>query len=274
MRAMVISFGVLCFTTVQAEEPVIIAEAVGLQVFDEIDEEGFSGSILSPFDGFPAVTVTVLLRTPVTDETAPVIVAIDSLASRVTRFWDAAGNDLLIGAKVADRPAPLPGLSSQIGLIPEVSKDGRFALVELNGHRLPASGSAFIRVQASLSVNIASGTAVQTTNRVQLKRGAVVSEPDEITIGEIETPDWGDMAMLIELNMPGKTLRRLARVTFRDDEGKDMVASQLFRIFMMDFAQVQYALEQKVDAASLELIFHEQVQQIQVPVDLEVTLGL
>ena len=124
--------GLVLMTLVWLANPPAPAEAafavrpVGMTVNAPIDEDVFE---YSPLMGPQGVKVVLLLSTAAAAADKS-MVAIDTSASRLTRFADAAGNSLL------DDEKPFMGF----GVFPKISKDAKHAAIEIHAPRLPETG--------------------------------------------------------------------------------------------------------------------------------------
>ena len=214
--------------------------------------------------------VSVMLTSP-----GPGIVELDQDASRIDRFVDAAGTDLL----EADDEAParqeegwFSPAFSPIGAFPRVSTDGSAIIVELRGQSIPAADAPTVELEALLALRVADRVETHRVESVSLSGQTLDVAGESIRVGEGDG-FWGE-GTSVKLTMAAAASERIAAVRFLDPAGEELSAQAVGSMTMMDEAEREFTLEQEAEQATLEIDMYTDVRTVQVPVRLELGLGL
>ena len=260
----------------------ITLRPIALQIVDPALEA--PAAEMAPMNVRPGTTLTLLLRSPAEER----IVSLDVKASHIDRFEDAAGTNLLEPIETASaqaattRPsgeAPAKqlmdtGRQGPIGAFPDVSRDGRRAALEVTAPRAPTDGSGALKLAGALRVRLAAGTKTHTVENVALSAGELDIPARSIEITELTPSDWGQSQMNVTFKMSRGTAERLAKVRFLDDEGDVIKSQRLSKMPLLNEATLRYGLAQRMKSATIEFTFHDQMREVDVPLDMSVSMGL
>ena len=216
--------------------------------------------------------VSVMVVSP-----GPGIVELDREASRVERLVDGAGADLL-EADDADEDAAAEAegwfgpMFSPIGAFPQVATDGSAMVVELRGRSIPGPEAAGVELEAVLSLRVADEVETHRVEAVDLAGQELEVAGETIRVGAGDGL-WGQ-GTSVKLTMSSATSDRIAAVRFVGAAGEAMAAQAVGTMQMMDEAEREFMLEQETDEATVEVDLYTELRAVQVPVRLEVGLGL
>ena len=249
------------------------AQAIALQVVAPSLNEAEAD--MAPMNVAPGTTVTVLLRPPGEEK----LVAIDDDASDVTAFTDSEGANLLEEPqRTAQDGNGFGGMSARhsgpIGAFPDISDDGTLAAVELTAPSAPTQGAATVNIEGTLVARVASGSKKHTLDSTALEAGQLDVPGHQLQITEVGPSQWGNSKVSVSIKTSSDTAEQLAGVRFLDDNGEPIKSRRLSRMTMMNTATLEYGLQQEVDAATIEFTFHDQMREVEVPIEMQVSLGL
>lgn len=249
-----------------ADGPVV--RAVGVQVVaTDLDQEAFGG--MAPMSASPGTTVAVLVGS-----VGKSIVSVDTDASQVAAMTDSQGNSLLEDEPAEGAAGGFMMVQTNVSPFPKISEDGSMAVIELQAPRTPAAGSDAIHIEATLAVQVAAGTVTQTVDSAALKAGALDVPGYSIKVSQIGDAPWGDGQMSVTFSMTTDTADAVADIRFIDELGNDVTDQRYSTMTMMNTAEVEYGLKKQLETATIQFIFHDQMEKIEVPVNLDVKLGL
>lgn len=169
-------------------------------------------------------------------------------------------------------------LGGEFGMWNKISKDGKFMRVEVSSQKLPAAGSAQLKLTGHLDVMVASKTETKTSEPQEYKKGDKVDMSDDFKfeIDEIGKPKWGSAPLSVTLKWKRK-IPELADVRFYDEAGQlieSSVGSSSQGGFLGSYTVTQsYNLKKKSAILKMEMDLWLDAQKLTVPVDLAIGLG-
>ncbi len=225
------------------------------------DGEGLKGR---PFNSVQGTTVAVLVRTP-----GGGLIEFDEDGSSLSVFTDDKGGKL-----IDDEDLLGEGFSD----FPEISKDGKCALLEVFGKGIPGKGARELRLKGSLSFKSATQTKMVMQKGVALKKGTKFEVgPIAVTVKDVGKPDWGKepLEITLEMNEPGETI---AAVRFLDEQGKEIkskgTSSGSTRLGKLVWIKRGYKLAKKVESVTVEISYWTDMKMTQIPFDLTAGVAL
>jgi hypothetical protein len=204
--------------------------------------------------------VTALLRLP-----GQFLIGIDTLQSKVEAFTDDKNTDL------RNAPGANP-LSQRLGVTTSRDPaDGKYARIIFRAPGCPAAGATKVRVKGSLTALVGKDEKKVEKKDVSLKDGV------ELEIGTLKllTPATRTTAV----SYTGT--RALKSVVFLDADGAEIPVRQSVGILSQRAARGQFASSfrpadrnTKLDRCTVRVTYFDRVDEVVVPVDLEVGPGL
>jgi len=201
------------------------------------------------------------------------IIRLDEDKSKITKFADDKGTDLL-----AAKPAKDSFFGRTIGSFPKITKDQKACLVDVQAHACPAAGAKTLQLEGMLSFSVGKDQEVLKQEKVELKKGGLIKLGSaSFEIKEAGKNDFGDDPLKVSLE--SKDGLRVARVRFLDASGKE-IESRLGSRGSFGFGggntiySWDYTLKQAVSAATVEVTLWKKVTAVDVPFKLTVSLGL
>lgn len=256
-----------CLETLGAVSKTTI-ESRGIRIVGAGEGTDFNDSV-RPFNWHEGTSVALLIRRPEGN-----IIDIDRDASKVTRFVDSAGTDLLKKEKKEGKSA-LFNMHNTFGMMPQIKKDGRAAMIELGAPRIPVKGATGLEAVGSLKLVCASTKKV-FKQAIDLKVGTKVSVgPVPFEIIKIGKPQWGNAAMAVTFKAT-KPLDSIHEIRFSSN-GKEIETKSGGQSSMEAFGVLKIEktinFVAKADAATIEISAWQDMKRVDVPFDLKLGLG-
>jgi len=252
-----------------AAESAATVEACGIRVTGPVVGDDFQDSV-RPFNMFEGTTVALLVRRP-----AGGIIEMDRDASKVTRFEDNTGKDLLKKPESKGGRTRFSG-EGGFGMMPDIKKDGTVAMLELDAPGLPAKAATSLKAQGTIQLLCAS-TKKRFKQDIEFKVGSKVTVgPVPLEITKVGKPDWGDAALAVTF-AANQELDAIAGISFSSGNTK-LETRDAGRMSTKAFDKVRVEVtinfEQKVDAATIEIDAWQDLKRVALPFDLTIGLGL
>lgn len=258
----------LLTTSVQAADAAPSFEVRGLRIVGEA--YGEQDMQTRPFNWSKGTTVVVLVTLP-----RGGIIAFDPTASKVETFVDDKGSNML-----ETKSSQFHFGGGPFGSWPKISKDAKAAVIELQSKQVPAKGATKLSAKGTLVFKKATRKKTYTHKDVALKVGTKIeagSIPFEVT--KVGKPQWGsDKDRLAVTLKATQDLSKIAAVRFLDAEEKE-IKSRPFgttksSAFGKTTIQQSYRLEQKVDAVTVAIDYWEDMEVLNLPFEVEASVGL
>ncbi|WP_432797127.1 hypothetical protein [Poriferisphaera sp. WC338] len=260
----------------QAQPPVatttraagITAKPVRLHIESAFPEaEGFDLPITTP-----SFNVTALLTLQHSDK---MLIDIDLDRSHVIAFTDSTGQSLI--APLKDVPHAMtampeqPSIESPFG----ISKDGKHLLLEFAAPKLPAAGAVSVHLAAAIHLHTANGIRSVTLPNIPMKKGVITSQGSQsISITDIQPATWDRAERIVSLAMPEHTAEQIHKIIFFDVAGKNITGQHIATLTQLNQTQMDIALTDAADIASVQIQFYENIESLTVPINLTVGLSL
>ncbi len=236
--------------------------AYGLRVVPKPFE---GNDMMRAFHAFEGTSVAVLVHQP-----AGGLISFDSDSSKIESFTDDKGKNLLESTSDFGTPG-LP-------MSPEISEGGKAVVIEISGGQTPTQGATSLKVKGKFVFKAASQKKSYTHKDLELKADAKIEAgPIPLTIGSAGKPEWGEEPLEINLKAT-KRLDEVASIRFLDADGKEIESNESGSMTMAfgDEVSVErsYALTKKVEKVTVEISYWTDMKDLEIPVDLTVSLGL
>ncbi len=201
------------------------------------------------------------------------LVKLDDDNSTLSSATDSTGKDLLQERPQDDNSYSFSS-SSLIGPFPKISEDGKQLIVDLNVPQTPAPGATSITLDGTLLVTVALGKA-------NVKAQGVATEPGKIQLGGhdvevigVSPSDWEEGKFKLELKMQTDLLDAISTWKITAPDGTELSDGPNSTMTMNTTAQLELTLEKKPDTINIELELYDGLETIEVPVAVEVGLGI
>jgi len=223
-----------------------------------------------PFNWSEGTTVVVLVTLPKGG-----IIAFDPKASKVETFTDDKGTNLLEA-----KSSKFHFGGGPFGSWPKISEDARAAVIEVQSNGLPAKGATKLTVKGTLVFKTAKQKKTYTAKDIALKVGTKIeagSIPFEIT--KVGKPKWGGNKAKLAVTLKAtQDLSQIAAIRFLDAEGNEIKAQPAGTTKMSSFGrttiQQNYRLEEEVKTATVAIDYWEDLEIVNLPFEVQATLGL
>jgi len=208
----------------------------------------------------------------ITDLDSP-IVKLDDDNSTLNKVTDSTGKDLL-----QEPPKQEGGFtfssSSPIGHFPKISEDGKQLIVEFIAPQAPAPGATGIKVDGTLHVMVAAGKKTAKAEGVATQPGKVELGGHDVEVMGVGPSDWEEGKFKLELKMQTDLLDAIAAWKITAPDGTELSDGPNSTMTMNTTAQLELTLEKKPDTFNIELELYDGLDTIQIPVSIEVGLGM
>ena len=199
------------------------------------------------------------------------IIKLDDKKSKITKFADDKGTDLLKKPKDDDSFGFGP-----IGPFSKVSKDSKAVLLSVDGKNVPAAGAKSVTLEGTLVLMVAKGKDVAKQEGVELKKGAGFKAGGvAFKIDAAGKPDFGDAPLQVTLST--KEGSKVAGVRFLDAAGKDLDAKSAGSSSMSFGDDTSYSwnydFKQETKVATIEVSLWKGMVNVDVPVKVTVSVG-
>jgi hypothetical protein len=200
------------------------------------------------------------------------IIKLDDKKSKITKFADDKGTDLL--KKPAGSDDGFSGFGP-IGPFAKVSKDTKACLLSVDGKSVPAAGAKSIQLEGTIVLIVGKGKEVAKEN-VELRKGVGFKAGGvAFKIDSVGKPDFGDAAMQLQLST--KEGSKVAQVRFLDSTGKEIDAKPAGSSSMSFGDDTSYSwnydFKQEVKAAAIEVTLWKGVANLDIPVKASISVG-
>lgn len=249
---------------------------VGSSYADDVSVEGIRivgdgygetqfGAELRAFNWSPGTSIALMVSRPEGG-----LIDFDDDNSKITSVVDDTGNRLDRGeSKFGQRPA-----SFSMG---NVSKDGKAGLIELSTLGRPAEGAKSISAKGTLILVTGTTQATQKSKSFKIAKGTKVEVGDlRFEVTEAGKPRFGSGAAAISLRTK-QPIDIIAEWHILTAEGKEVEIREGGTMRMGFAGQMttdkELVLEQELDEAILSLKVWTDRKEVEVPIDLNVTLG-
>jgi len=197
------------------------------------------------------------------------IIALDSKTSKLDKFVDNKGTNLLVGESRWGQA----GIESR----PSITKDGKACMVELSGKSVPAKGATHILASGTLVFNCASKKKTVQHKNVALKKGTKIASAIPFTIDKVGKPDWGDAPLQVTLEAK-QDLTNVAEIKFFDAQGKEIESRQSsssrMRMGPLVTVKRSFTLKKKVDVATIAITYWMDMRIVKLPFNVKTSVGM
>jgi len=219
---------------------------------------------LRAFNMFPGTVLALEVEYP-----AGGLIAFDSDKSTLEKLADEKGTSLLVEQQFG---------RSGFSMWPRFSADQKVALIEASGGGVPARGTREIRARGTLVFRRAEKQAMAKCENVALGKGTRFEVgPFKLEVHSAGKPDWGDAPLAVTFRTK-QDLDALKTVKFFDAQGKPIEAepsgSGRFGFGGDVTYERTFSLSRKVEAATLEIVYWEDLETVEIPFDLKVGVGM
>jgi hypothetical protein len=192
-------------------------------------------------------------------------------SSKLAAFSDDKGTDLTEGAK---------GSSFRTRWIAhsDVAEDGKSCVARIRTKTPPAQGAKAITVRATLVVLC--GEDVQTGEQKDVplvKDTKVELGPLPCTISKVSDKAWGKTKLTVSFQS-GSPFDAIKNITFLKPDGTEIkhrrAGGMRLRVNDQYTYTQSYALEEKVEKATINVEFYGKTEEHAVPVDVTIGVGL
>ena len=211
---------------------------------------------LRAFNENPGTQLSVLVTVP-----GGGLVALKKEKSKVIAFADDKGTDLL-------------KVKSAFGIFghwTKISEDRKACLFNVQSKLVPAAGARRLLLEARIVLSRAKGRGVHKQVGVKAKKGSRINAgPVSIEIYRVKKPREGKDPLRITLKIKGDGFES---IRFLDSNGKEISSRKTNWSPVSNPSYIGYALKQKVEHFTVEVVHWKDIQEVIVPVRLRAGIG-
>jgi hypothetical protein len=215
----------------------------------------------------------------VLDEPQQSIIGVESNDSKITRFTDDKGTDLL-----APPPEPAAGVRPMraqfVGqeegpIVAEVDPAGHRATITVHSPHLPAGGATRVSVEAVLVVRYAKGEKTIEQKGVNLKLDKFTAGPYPLIVASQDDANRmmgqaGGMQVILFHQGP---MRDIKKVAFIGPDGEEIQSRQSGSGSTGTLQQTYYWLSKKVETCTIRVTAPEAVETVSMEVGINTGVG-
>jgi hypothetical protein len=234
-----------------AESPAV--QLVGLQVVGP--GYGLNGSEIRAFHRQSGTTIALLIQNPENKK----IVDVDDSKCALLGFTDDLGNDLMDGV--------------DWGGFPQISKDGRQALIEATSKKRPSQGASRLFLKGRIHIRVATSESTEQIDRLKLEVGTKASVLQEVVqVMKVKEENEG---LDLVLQISRKFKDRIKDIRFYSENGNPIDIWGRGSLTFGNAAQVEYNLNTKSKPRSLkvEIDLWQGLEKLNFPFQVESTMG-
>lgn len=240
-------------------------EARGLRV----TTKGYDES-LKPFHSFGGTAISFLLQMPNGG-----LISYDHTASVLKRLVDDTGRDLLNAPKISKFA------QNGFQMMSQLSGDTKALLFEVGAGATPAPGAKTLSIEAEVAVKVATKSQVAKGSKVTATVGQKVLVGEfEFEITQLGKPQWdmGGKHPLAITFTSKQDPTAIKNLSFFDDSGNKLSVEKGSSSRMgfnnnMTYTQ-EYKFTQTLSSFSVEADIWQDLNQIKVPFQMDVSIGL
>ncbi len=247
-------------------------EIMGLQIARPVppsrEPQGGFTIMAGPF-GSGGTTLNLLLANPKRN-----IIGMDSKKSRIAALVDDKKTNLLETAK---RDNDFGG--SMFGPLQlNVAPGGHQCTLEVKAPQIPARGATTIQLDALVVLQCGADEKTVEQKGLALKQGSKITVgPVPMTVERVEDSNFGDSKMMVSLSAT-KSVDAIKEVAFLAADGSPIKHEQTGR-GQSGFGgnityETSYGLAQKVDSVTIKVTFFNKVEELPVPLKMQIGVGL
>lgn len=158
----------------------------------------------------------------------------------------------------------------------ETTDDASHMLVELKLDNALDADTTGLKLGGALVITTARSRQSATTGKVSLQTGQRFElGPAQVEIGEVGKPAWGGDQYAVEIKLKSdEMLERIAELEFFDAQGKPLKSSRSgtssFGFNGVRKVEHSYRLERKTGRVTIEALYWQGLEEVEVPVNMTV----
>lgn len=224
------------------------------------------GAELRPFNWTAGTTISIMVSRPNGG-----LIDFDNGESVVTSLTDSTGKKLNVGESRFGQPPARFSMGS-------VSKDGKAGLIDLEANGVPASGAKSIRAKGTVVVLTGTRQEVQKSKRIDLKKGTKFSVGKlNFEVTAVGKPQFGNEPLAVTLQTK-QPVDAVSEWKLLKSDGSEVKIRDGATMSMGFGGRVtvdkEIILNEKVDSAVVALKVWTDRQEVKLPFDVEVGVGL
>jgi len=218
---------------------------------------GKDGREISAFNSYsPGMNVVLVI---VTGDSAGAIVEILDDDCSLESMTDDTGKNMLEGV--------------DWGAFPDVSEDGRYGSIEVKSNGRPAAGASKVTLKGTVAYLSAAGSASEKVADVKLEKGTTFSwAGGKATVEAMEASEWSDNVEL-GLGMSAAQKSQIKEIRFFDGGGKELEVEGTGYMVMGSHATLTFGLPEGLTEATIEVEWWKDLEEVELPFEIEVGLG-
>jgi hypothetical protein len=234
-----------------AENPTV--QLVGLRVVGP--GYGLNGSELRAFRQQSGTTIALLVQNPENMK----IVDVDDSKCSLVEFTDDRDHNLMDGL--------------DWGAFPEISKDGRSALIEATSKERPSQGASRLFVGGTIHMRVAASESTEQIDRLEMEVGTKASVLQEvIQVMKVKEENEG---LDLVLQISRKFKDRIKDIRFYAENGNPIEIWGRGSLTFGNAAQVEYNLDAKStpEALKVEIDLWQELEELNFSFQVDSTMG-
>lgn len=238
--------------TMGEEKPLV--QIAGLQVVGP--GYGLNGTELQAFHHQSGITLSLAVQSPDNKK----IVEVNNSKCSLVEFTDDFGRNLLEGIRW--------------GAFPKITKDNRFALVEVVSKNRPSLGASRLIVKGTIQLRVATSERTEKIENLKLQVGTKFTiREEEIQVMKVQKEN-GSLTLVMQINR--KLKNNMKDIRFFIDQANPVDIRGRGSFTFGSVSQMEYDLDTKLKPETLkvEIDLWQGIELLNLPFRLESGLGI
>ena len=265
--SLVMIFAIALPSTAQIAAQSRQAKIIGLQVYTP-DPDNPTEAEIGGFGNEPGTSL--YLKIP---GNGKVIIGIDEKASKLTSFVDDKGTDLSKKRKIKG-PWGF-GIKHYWLTKTRISKEGKACIVQINSQHTPQAKAQALTLKADIVLSCGAAKKTVRKENFALKTGSTLAVGTmNLKVEKAGKPEWGDAKLSVTFSSKDE-FSTITSLEFLDSNGKKIDSRHVGSGSSgRNYYSRTYALQQKVDTATISVTYYAELESVTVPIDIRTALGL
>lgn len=193
--------------------------------------------------------------------------SLDEGASKVQSMTDDKGANIFKKGNFSGVQAVSPSV---------ITNDGHTIHFRVGSAAIPTHGATSIHVKATVATDVGTNKTEQTAKAVSLTKGTAVKLGTiAATITQARKPAWANEKDKLEVTFrASESFESIASIEFLGADGKEIKSKQSGSSSFGHTYEVTYNLEAVAKTVDIKVDYFAKVEEVDLPVDAKVTVGL
>ena len=216
---------------------------------------GLNGTELRAFYKQSGISLALVVRAPENRK----IVEVDDSNCSLVEFTDDRGHNLLDGV--------------DWGSFPKISKDGRFALIEVTSKDRPSQEASRFLARGTINLRVAASESTEKIGNLKLKVGSKANVRQEVI--QVMKVQEGNDGLILVLQINRKFMNKMKDIRFYTPRGNPVDIRGRGSFTFGNVSQMEYSLDTKStpEALKVEIDIWQELETLDLSFQIESGVG-